>query len=297
MNNRKSVVKVLSTQFDLPGILEAYNRDNYKIITGTNDSSDVYIFFSSNGLYFPNTEKALRDAVFINDRYEWEYSFANLQIPFRKAIFVRDVQKTWYCEGISVKHPTIKAVVSLLKEIIPDNCDITCVGNSAGGYAAILFGHLLCAKRIFNISGGIDISVRATDKENNPKLWAASFDSSKSEYFNLSPIVAESGINVYYFYPARSPNDALYAEQANCFKNVHAIPIKSQKHGSGPFRFLYRELFFKSNEELISLFDSVGRTARSNIDIAFKIISVKSGIKVILLYSLSILKFICKKRG
>lgn len=77
----------------------AYRKKNYCIIDDP-AISDGYcaIFFSSAGIYYPNTEEALRKNILVEDRYEWW----NAKIPFvSRYIFVRDIAKAFYMWGLT----------------------------------------------------------------------------------------------------------------------------------------------------------------------------------------------------
>ena len=71
---------------------KAYCEDNYKIQYHNDvDNNECVIYFSSNGIWFPNTEEIFRREIIQNDRYEW------IHRPYRmgrKNIFVRDICKS-----------------------------------------------------------------------------------------------------------------------------------------------------------------------------------------------------------
>lgn len=62
-------------------------------------------------------------------------------------IFCRDEIRSFYHEGISEEITTIPSTVVRLKKLIEEMSPsrITCIGVSAGGYAALVFAHLLGA--------------------------------------------------------------------------------------------------------------------------------------------------------
>ena len=132
-----------------------YKTNPNFIIKETNRKSKIcIIFFSGNGLYFPNEEAEFFDKIIKNNRYEWQ-NISNDKVFEKKAgkiILVRDVHKQWYVEGISEEYNSVDKTVQLLKSLT-DGYEIVTVGNSAGGYAAVLFGCLLNAKKVFTISG------------------------------------------------------------------------------------------------------------------------------------------------
>ena len=54
-----------------PLIRSVYEKDNYIIREYENDSDIAAVYFSSNGLYYPDTEEEFRKTVAEGNRYEW----------------------------------------------------------------------------------------------------------------------------------------------------------------------------------------------------------------------------------
>lgn len=78
---------------------EIYNKDNYKIIDNPHGTRDECIlYFSSNNIWFPNTEEAFKHSFVENDYYEWVKYGSTVS---KKAIFFRDIYKSWYVTGIN----------------------------------------------------------------------------------------------------------------------------------------------------------------------------------------------------
>lgn len=71
---------------------------NYIIYYGESSEENVCaIYFSSNDIYFPNTEEIFRKRIVEKNFFEWYHT----RVKARKHIFVRDVFKQWYIEGIN----------------------------------------------------------------------------------------------------------------------------------------------------------------------------------------------------
>jgi hypothetical protein len=86
-----------------------------------------------------------------------------------KLIFVRDIFKSWYVCGISDRYSSIDDMIDFLKEETKGYKVIT-VGNSAGGYMAVLAGVLLGAERVFNFSGQYSLRIIENCIETNELL-------------------------------------------------------------------------------------------------------------------------------
>ena len=83
-------------------VKNAYASENIKVV----DYSDIkvcYIFFSSHGLYFPNTLEEFEEKVVKQNRFEWENIASSKEIRkvCGRAIFDRDIYKQYYVSVIN----------------------------------------------------------------------------------------------------------------------------------------------------------------------------------------------------
>ncbi len=180
----------METQFTIPALNKVYaSHSNYKVVTGNAISrkNKVILFFSGNGLYYPNTSEVFEEIILQKDRYEWENIARSLASDYHELIFIRDVYKTWYSEGISAESPSIEATLSRLKKLTEKADYLVCVGNSAGGYAALLFGCLLKANAIFSFSGFVNLDDEICNDPLNPKLKEATVHVQKKQWFIIPP--------------------------------------------------------------------------------------------------------------
>ena len=67
-----------------------------------------------------------------------------------KKIFVRDLSQSWYCNGLPGIADSFDGMVAYLAERAKESGakNVVTIGNSAGGYAALLAGQLLGANRV-----------------------------------------------------------------------------------------------------------------------------------------------------
>jgi hypothetical protein len=83
-----------------------------------------------------------------------------------KRLFVRDLRQAWYHRGMPGYGTTLTSVVESLGQLIADHDvdRLVVTGNSAGGYAALLFGTLLGADTVlcFAPQTVLDLDVLAT---------------------------------------------------------------------------------------------------------------------------------------
>jgi hypothetical protein len=83
----------------------------------------------------------------------FEFFKATGAIPVKR-LFVRDLRQAWYHRGIPGHGSTIEAVSEALGELVAGQHveRLVMVGNSAGGYAALLFGTLLGADTVLGFA-------------------------------------------------------------------------------------------------------------------------------------------------
>lgn len=217
----------MADQFNLKAIGKARKLDNFKVID--NDfvnNNECLVLFSSNALYFPNTDENLQRLIDSN-KFEWE----NLTPRnYARVIYVRDVYKQWYVNGISDDICSIEKLADFLNGLIK-GYNTRFVGSSAGGYAAVLFGHLCGANVVLSISGQFDLSVSQNKK--NPLIHTL-----KKEYINIIRFANKS--NCFYVCPIRSEQDKIQFDKVH--ENINVIMINSGIHGVPIYSFSIRKL-------------------------------------------------------
>lgn len=216
---------------DLPAVIEAYEGlDNYRVedfpeYAGLQTCS---IYFSSNGLFFPNSDEVARRAIWNDARFEWT-QLAPKRVARR--IFVRDVRKQWYVDGISSRCPDLDALARLLEPLIA-GFEVVCIGSSAGGYAAVLMGCLLDGAHAVCISGQIDLRLvleTPDDLALNPPLAAYL---ARGKYPDLSEQIRTNPVPIYFLYADGDPMDQAQTRVAASFRSIRLLAFKSRVDGS-----------------------------------------------------------------
>jgi hypothetical protein len=233
-----------SFQADSEIVKKTYEElDNYEIIYKDNkeNNGQVVIYFSSNGLYYPNTEKEFENKIIKQDRYEWK---KNLIKNVGKHIFIRDIQKQWYIEGINKEFNTIEKILDFLKNETK-GYKVTTMGSSAGGFAAVLFGILLNADRIYSFNGQFDISYRLKDSNDivDPLLFKNKSKDQYNKWYNLEMYIKQYKGDIYYFASKYSEVDRLQIEVAAKHSNIITILFNSKEHGIPFFPYLFNYIF------------------------------------------------------
>lgn len=129
--------------------------------------------------------------------------------------------------------------------------EVITVGNSAGGYMAVLIGCKLNAGRIFCFSGQFDLSDRI---ENYPMMLQYQKDDSVSKYYDITDLVNKSDVPVFYFYPAYVDQDIWQASRVADCKNVRVLRFRQRLHGQSMYVEDLPSVLSYSNEKLDALF-------------------------------------------
>ena len=220
-----------------------YSKNNY-IINYEEVEKEIegkpvaIIYFSSSGIYYPNTEEAFYKAFIENDRYEFLKS--DLRIEGKKNIFVRDVAKQFYITGISRMYPDMKSLLKFLEKETQGYSVIT-VGSSAGGYAAVLAGSILNAELVYCFSGYFNLWV--LDREIWPYITKYEESKLHSKFFDLKEYIYHSNTKIVYFFPDKLEGDREQSKFVEGLSNVVSIGVDSDIHGVCISKKIVKKLF------------------------------------------------------
>lgn len=216
-------------QVDSQIVKENYEQNSNYLIEYDEgkDNNICAVYFSSNDIYFPNTEEIFRKQIVEKNFFEWYKCRIN---KARKHIFIRDIFKQWYLKGINNKINT----PSRLKEFLEKETNgyqTVMIGSSAGGYAAILYGSWLNANKVIAFNPQFEIySLLQRSKEVVNPLVFRLRDTDKKEFYDISKWL-NPNVPIFYFYSVRSKWDQ---EQerfiGNCY-GIHKIAFTSNHHG------------------------------------------------------------------
>lgn len=244
------------------------------------------VYFSSNDIYYPNTQAAFEYSILEKDRYEW----SNMRVDYAsKHIFLRDIFKQWYLGGINQDIDSPQKLYEWLKEET-DDYKIETVGSSAGGYAAILYGVLLGARKILAFNPQFELnSLLETSAMKNPLIFRLKGTSLQS-YYDLLPFINKTrNPNIFYFVSQDSHWDK---KQLNHLINggnkisVNIIRFKTSHHGI-PFPKIALGKVLKS--DISELHDDCIKTY-GPISYSIKKIGLYDTLKGLLMQSVYLLK-------
>ena len=211
---------------------ECFNGENY-YEENIGNGRKCFIFFSGNGIYFPNDYETAENVLVKNNRYEWQNIAKSDLIRHQagKIIFLRDVFKQWYVKGINSRIDSIVKLAYFLRDKT-QGYDIITVGNSAGGYMAVLMGASLSAKLVLNFSGQYVINV---DKLGEGYYYLKKYADEKlySQFFDVRPFIKNNpAVPIMYFYPAKSQQDQDQHELIKDIKNIFSFAFDNDSHGA-----------------------------------------------------------------
>lgn len=269
-------------QTDSNMVKDAYKRDNCLIAYNTQnmDSNICAIYFSSNDIYFPNNEEAFQNQIVNKDFYEW---FNNRIEKAYKHIFIRDIQKQWYLGGINSSIDSPEKLLAFLIDEVKDFSVIT-LGSSAGGYAAVLYGQLLNAKKILSFNGQFMLSdlLESSTEEINPLVFRFRDNPKLYKFYSLGESITNVE-SIFYFNSNRSSWDVEQLNHING-KKINVILFRTSHHGI-PFLKValgnvinastdkLKEFTFKQHNPLLFTIHFVG--LKATMLFLFKILSKK----------------------
>lgn len=264
-----------STQFDIPEMQTVYNKTlNYQILTLDPNNNQCLIYFSSNGLYFPNDAKVFKEVVIEQDRFEWK---KNILKSAGKVIFLRDVTKQWYWNGINSTINSIEKLADFLRQET-QGFEVTCIGSSAGGYASTLFGILLQAQRVFAFSPQFSLKFIVSEGHTtkNPTIAKLGVLSENMKYLELQNLLYENKTPIFHFFPGLSERDIKQADLVAGTTSVHSFKFESAAHGTTCYPINFLDLFSMSNENLIALQSNFDGNLINPLDFSKKVSGILS---------------------
>ena len=178
-------------------VIEQLHKNNYLIEDDLSSNRMICaIYFSSHGVYYPETIENFNATIVEKNYFEWY----GTRVPnCKKHIFVRDICKQFYVEGINTKINSIDSLIDFLKEKTK-GFETICVGSSSGGYVAALIGSIMNSTIIFCYSGKFSLKddFAYMTKE---KLLFHENQYSYSKYYNSVEYINRGESPIIYVFP------------------------------------------------------------------------------------------------
>ncbi len=170
----------------------------------------------------------------------FEFFKATGGIPVKR-LFVRDLRQAWYHRGIPSHGSTITAVAESLSELIERHGveRLVVAGNSAGGYAALLFGTLLGADTVLGFAPQtvieLDVLAEMDDHRWDEQLLAltaaAALDPRWTDLSRALPGARRHDTRYELFYDDSYEPDRLQAERMAELEGVQLHRLDGGAHG------------------------------------------------------------------
>lgn len=234
-------------------IQELYNtRKNFQLIKTKITTKRLIIFFTSNHIFCDEKHFLVPDYEY----YEWINISKDINNYYSNIIFVRNVHRCWYLNGINKQINSIDKLVNFLKEIINKYCngyEITVCGTSAGGYMATLCGIKLNADIVMNFCGQFVLNFEAY----NPKYVKLS---DYLKYKSIIPLIKKQSANndkiktqINYYFPYYSEVDYIQYLKVRNLENLNILKFDNTRHGRTVFPIYYKDILTMNKKQLNEL--------------------------------------------
>lgn len=168
--------------------------------------------------------------------FEFYNSFVGLSCD---KVFIKDVNQAWYHKGINKNVNDIFMIKNLLESIIKRKSynKVLLIGNSMGGYAAILFGILLNVDNVIAFSPQTFLN-RINRLRYRDKRWSVQISNvylnnkDQKKFYDLKSFLMENkyDTNIDVYYSLNDKLDSKHSIRLKKQKRVNLFPIEKGNH-------------------------------------------------------------------
>lgn len=251
-------------------LAKQYEKPNWKV-KGERQSSVLYVFPSSNGLYFPNTPDVFQNEIIKRDKFEWE-SIGDDAVANARRLFLRDIHKQWYVRGIGPNHSSVDSIIEFVNEQT-EGRRLRLIGSSSGGYLSVILGLALQAEMVLSFSGQFQLDATARDHPIENTLLMQNLD---SKYRTVSFLFERNTVTpVFYFVGIDSKTDRPDLEVAESHENVFVFRFRSDIHGVPFPAFVLKYLIGLDLSSLYRLHEECNGATLWSFSFALKVCGVR----------------------
>ena len=216
-------------QVDSDLVLKTFSYDNYIIEYSKTNEKDNFcaIYFSSHNIYYPNNKFNFEKNITKRNKFEWYNTRINVA---SKNIFLRDLKKQWYLNGINNQIDSVDKIYDFLKKETEGYKTIM-IGSSAGGFAAVLLGSKLNSEYILSFNGQFFLSnlLKSSNEETDPIIFRQQNEPAINKYFSIKPFI-HSPEKIFYFFSNKSKWDIENYKHINDL-GINVISFNTNNHG------------------------------------------------------------------
>jgi pimeloyl-ACP methyl ester carboxylesterase len=156
-----------------------------------------------------------------------------------KKAFLRDLTQSWYHRGVEGIGADVPAIADYLAKLIAESgaTRTVLVGNSAGAYAALLFGQLLDADEVhaFSPQSFIDPDLRAQHDDHRWQVYVdrvVAAGGPDPRYADLLPVLSQGGVSTTFhiYFPAPNRLENLHTLRLSGVEGVVPHPVDGGGH-------------------------------------------------------------------
>ena len=170
----------------------------------------------------------------------FEFSMASNEIPVKR-LFVRDLRQAWYHLGTPEYGPTLESVAQGLRALLAEHevDRLVVTGNSAGGYASLVFGTLLGAhtvlcfapQTVLELGALAAIGDHRWDAQVQAIIDADSLDERWVDLREALPRERHTDTRYQIYFDDTLAVDRLHAERLREVEDVHLYRFGKGEHG------------------------------------------------------------------
>lgn len=159
--------------------------------------------------------------------FEFNSAISELDVD---SLFLRDIKRIWYQNGISEKFNSVNLVTELLNSYTKKYRKVVFIGNSSGGFASIMFGIKLNVNTIISFSPQTCLIRQFGDNRWNPML-----EELYSTYFqhnDLKPLLdlCDYNSSIIICVPKNNFEDMLHVNHIRNSRNIEVLEFETSEH-------------------------------------------------------------------
>lgn len=166
----------------------------------------------------------------------WEFFRILDDLPVQR-VFVRDIEQVWYQAGVPGLGVSIGSVGASLRDIIVDSAAarVVAIGNSAGGYASLLFGSMVQVDEILAVSPQTFIDEERRKRYRDGR-WATQIRNAHDAQGNekildlLPYLLINPPVRARVYYAAANRLDRIHSQRLWRVPGVRLRPIARRSH-------------------------------------------------------------------